>query len=162
MGYYGVDLYDASAGKEVAERAAELIPRQDSGTVWYVGHWGFQYYAERAGMKPVVPGSSHLHRNDWLVLPNDSINQQKIQIDPNALALIDTLSAGDLLPVRTVSGYYGSRVPLEPNRGPCMVVRVYRVIADFIPTPLHQAASAIGSDSRTDSVVPLESQDQTQ
>jgi hypothetical protein len=38
-------------------------------TVWFTGHWGWAYYAERAGMKPFVPGRSKLHEGDLLLLP---------------------------------------------------------------------------------------------
>ena len=51
-----------------SKRAAELTARHQR-TVWFAGHWGFQFYCERAGMRQVVPGRSLLLPGDYLVLP---------------------------------------------------------------------------------------------
>jgi hypothetical protein len=128
--FYAVDLGEAFAQKQAAEEAAELL-RGQHGTVWYVGHWGFQYYAQRAGMRPVVPGISQLRKGDWLVVPHKRLCQQAIQIPENALAWVHQLSIHDSLPVRTVAGYYGSRIPLETHAGARMTVAIYRVTTDF-------------------------------
>ena len=37
--------------------------------MWYVGHWGFQHYCERAGMRPLVPGETLARAGDFVVLP---------------------------------------------------------------------------------------------
>jgi hypothetical protein len=130
--FYAVDLRDAVAQKQAAEHAAELLRRPD-GQVWYVGYWGFQFYAERAGMKPVVPGMSRLCKGDWLVVPGKQVGQQRMQINEKAAALVHQFSIHDPLPVRTVAGYYGSRIPLEPCVGPRVAVMIYRVTAAFVP-----------------------------
>src|SRR5207302_1089030 len=85
--FYGVDVRDAVAEKEAAESAAIFIRQEDSAArIWYVGHWGFQYYAERAGMMPVVPDDSRLAAGDWLVMPDGDIEQQRIRLDGEPLA----------------------------------------------------------------------------
>jgi hypothetical protein len=38
-------------------------------TVWYTGHWGWAYYAERVGIKPYIPGETHMREGDFLLLP---------------------------------------------------------------------------------------------
>ena len=44
-----IDTLDAFPEKHCAERAAALTAdRPAESTVWYIGHWGFQYYCERA------------------------------------------------------------------------------------------------------------------
>jgi 4-amino-4-deoxy-L-arabinose transferase-like glycosyltransferase len=50
--------------------AAELIaPRVASGQrVWFVGHWGFQWYAERAGARPVTVTPPYPEPGDLLVV----------------------------------------------------------------------------------------------
>jgi hypothetical protein len=132
LAFYGVDLRDAIAEKQAAERAAELL-RRPHGQVWCVGYWGFQYYAERACMKPVVPGISQLRKGDWLVVPGKRLGQQPMAINSNATLLVHQFSIDDPLPVRTVAGYYGSRIPLEPCPGARVVVVIYRVTAAFVP-----------------------------
>jgi hypothetical protein len=141
LGFCGVDLRDAYAAKEAAEGSAELLRNQPAGTVWYVAHWGFQYYAERAGMKPVVADESRLRSGDWLVVPDARYEQQRIEINDDALELVDTLSIQDFLPWRTVRCFYGGRVPLEHQEGPRRSVRIYRVRADFIPASKNDARS---------------------
>jgi hypothetical protein len=135
LGFYGIDLRDAFVEKEAAEDAAALIRAHDAGPIWYVGHWGFQYYAEQSGMMPVVPYWSQLHRGDWLVIPGQPIEQQKIGLSTETTTLLAIRTHFDLLPWRTVVGYYGGRTPLEHREGPRLVVRIYRVTADFTPVP---------------------------
>ena len=65
---------EAEARKEGAEAAADYIRGRDpQGRVWFIGHWGFQYYAEGRGMAPVIPNRSQLHRGDWLVIPGATL-----------------------------------------------------------------------------------------
>jgi hypothetical protein len=145
LAFYAVDFRDATAQKEGTEMAAAQIKAHDpNATIWYVGHWGFQFYAERAGMRPVVPDQKHtpLHRGDWLVVPDDHIEQQWICIEPENVDLAEELSITDRLPLRTVRCFYGTAigVPLEHKSGPRLSVRIYRVVTDFYPeTPRSQA-----------------------
>lgn len=141
LGFLGVDIWDANAQKRGAEAAAQLVRANGGGTIWYVGHWGFQYYAEHEGMKPVAPPSrwgrtyepSHLKAGDWLILPDPRIDQQTIKLDPHQTKLIDTWVANDWLPLRTSSNYYGGWTPLEHQQGPRLEVEVRKVLVDFVP-----------------------------
>jgi len=133
LGYYAVDLRDAWAQKQAAEQSAEWVRRQGSGTGWYVGHWGFQYYAEHAGLQPVIPGISPLRRDDWLIVPCSRVNQQDIQIPDGVVVPSALFGISDPVPFRTTSGYYGSRMPVEPLAGLRLSVTIYRVLTDFIP-----------------------------
>src|SRR5262245_7009903 len=60
-------IRDSVRSVEGELRALGADPRRE--TVWFTGHWGFQFYAERAGMHAVSPGVSQLRRGDWLVAP---------------------------------------------------------------------------------------------
>jgi 4-amino-4-deoxy-L-arabinose transferase-like glycosyltransferase len=40
-----------------------------NGSFWFQGHWGFQYYIEQLGDKPLDLGTTHLHPGDLLVTP---------------------------------------------------------------------------------------------
>lgn len=137
--FYLVDLTDAFAEKRAAEDAAAYIRQQDpDARIWYVGHWGFQHYAERAGMAPVVPGGfrvepSLLRRGDWLVKPEWRLNQQMIRVDPERTARVKVLRIQDWIPLRTVQTFYGGFVPLEHHQGPRVVIEVYRVQEDWVP-----------------------------
>jgi hypothetical protein len=132
-GFYAIDLRDALAEKDVVQQAAAYIGKVDRGQVWYVGHWGFQYYAEQAGMKPIVAGESMLRKGDVLVLPDEGIDQQKVAMQKQSMELIEMLSVSDFLPLRTVPGFYGGDVPLQHQEGSRVFVWIYRVTADFVP-----------------------------
>jgi hypothetical protein len=60
------DLALAESGRRAA---AELIaPQVAAGLrVWYFGHWGFQWYAEQAGARPVLPRAPFPEPGDLLV-----------------------------------------------------------------------------------------------
>jgi hypothetical protein len=54
----------------VGRRAAETLiaPQIASGkTVWFNGHWGFQWYAERAGARPLTAAAPHPQWGDLVV-----------------------------------------------------------------------------------------------
>lgn len=141
--FYAVDLLDAFTGKHAAEAAARWIAEQpvEPGipppTVWYVGHWGFQYYAERAGMQPVVPDRSWLKPGDWLIVPHapppNHIEKQAIRLDDRWLRQESVVRLAGGLPWRTVMCYYGGYVPLEHHAGPRLEVTIYRVTGDWLP-----------------------------
>jgi hypothetical protein len=49
--------------------AAELIPTSgaSAATVWFDGHWGFQWYAEKAGARPLTVEPPHPRSGDLIV-----------------------------------------------------------------------------------------------
>jgi hypothetical protein len=142
--FYGVDLTDAFAQKRAPEAAAQYIAEHRDGdgsadpTIWYVGHWGFQFYAERLGMKPVVPYHpdakySVLQPGDWLVVPEERWNQQTIVVDPHAAHGQREIAIEDGLPLRTVQCFYGGYVPLEHHTGPRIRITIYRITTAWTP-----------------------------
>jgi hypothetical protein len=144
--FAGVDLRDAWAEKELAEGAARVVRASrgpGTGRVWYVGHWGFQHYAERVGMVPVVPGQTELRPGDWLVVPDPRVTQQMLDLrEPLEKGRLEAvgppLAVGDLLPLRTIMGYYGTAtgVPLQHLDGPRVTATVYRVKHAFVASPV--------------------------
>jgi Dolichyl-phosphate-mannose-protein mannosyltransferase len=133
--FYFVDDLEARAEKRAVERIVERPENHHGGTIWFVGHWGFQFYAEHAGMRPVVPGLSPLRRRDWLVVPDRTIDQQEIQMDPATSRLIDRIEIHDHVPLRTVPGYYDSWSSpfLAHRQGPRFTVQVYELMTGFTP-----------------------------
>jgi hypothetical protein len=129
--FYAADFQSARAQQELAEGAAAWVRHQGTGgTAWYVGHWSFQYYAERRGLRPVDPGRSVLHRGDYLVVPDERVTQQPVTLSTDRMELAADLTARALLPLRTLPAYYGGRTPLEHHEGPLLTVRVYRITAE--------------------------------
>jgi len=77
-----------------AKRAAELIhqkTKSESGTVWFAGHWGFQYYMQEYGAQPVDISnfSSSFHAGDFIVLPKNNTNL--FEIAPEFVASQETI-----------------------------------------------------------------------
>jgi hypothetical protein len=152
LGFYLLDLREAFAIREAAETAAQWAQQRGSGTVWYLGHWSFQFYGERAGMRPVVPkygpgeavgvgrrgiiplpAPSRLRKGDWLVVPDEGIPAQSI--DYTGTEPVVELFWDDWLPLRTVMGFYAGSKPLEhrPRTRPRRAVEIRRVTLDYVP-----------------------------
>jgi hypothetical protein len=131
--FYGLDVHAAWAQQRLARAAAHWVRAQHTGgTVWYVGHWGFQYYAERRGMRPVTPQHSRLRPSDWLVIPEAALSQQCIQIG-HELEPVAELEMRSEPPLRTVSCFYTGRTPLEHHEGPGWHVTIWRVLREHTP-----------------------------
>ena len=123
--------------------AAALARAEGAATVWFMGHWGFQYYAEQAGMQPVVPwynppddlpmpAPSRLRKGDWLVVPDWYTHKQSVRIEQDRTEYVTTLSLTDALPFRTVWCYYSGTIALEHrSEGQRVAVFLYRVTEDF-------------------------------
>jgi hypothetical protein len=121
LGFYGVDLREAWARKAAAERAARWVRRrQPDAIIWYAGGDGFQYYAERAGMRRLVPGAAP-GPGEWLVT-----DASLAGLAPAPDAPAHVLTVGDRLPLRTFLCYYGSGTPLEHHEGPRVTLAIYR------------------------------------
>jgi hypothetical protein len=130
--FFAVDWTDARAARTVAESAASSIRERDpTGKIWFAGHWGFQFYGERAGMFPVVSKDGRLSARpgDWLVIPEHSYEQQKLHWQPGQVEAMFDVVLDDWLPFRTVRCFYGthSGAPLEQKIGPRLTATVYRV-----------------------------------
>jgi hypothetical protein len=145
--FYAVDVREAVAQKRAIERAARHVRRQDAtARVWYTGTWGLKFYAERAGLWPVLPDRSALRRGDWLIAPDAPLPSQEIDLPGAPLALAERVEITDGIPLATVGGYYGGNVPLEHHRGPRVSLRLYRVTADFTPARSAKPQAASGGE----------------
>ncbi len=135
LAYFALDFREAWAEEWGAERAAAWVAGR-GGRVWYIGHYGFQYYAESLGMLPAYSGADPAHsprKGDWLVRPDGRVGRQELDFDNPALEEVERLTLDDPVPLRTVACYYAGRAPLEHHEGPRMTVRIYRVVADYDP-----------------------------
>lgn len=133
--FAAADRADAIAQRDAAAQAAAAAraqAAQPAVRLWYVGHWGFQYYAERAGMEPVVPGASLLRAEDMLIVPGPPVDAQRIAFPASRVAPVAQVAINDVLPWRTIPGYYRGAVPLASRPpGPRLSATVYRVLEEF-------------------------------
>ncbi|MDB5311121.1 MAG: hypothetical protein JWO38_5323 [Gemmataceae bacterium] len=133
-----LDAYDALPEKVVAEEATVFVQaRPPTARAWYVGHWGFQYYCERAGMRPVIPGGSILAAGDYLVLPLFPDEQGFYRPYPGSIVIRPPVGAvekvadlvwDDCLSAQTIPNFYGGTEPVIGRDHPRLRVAVYRII----------------------------------
>jgi 4-amino-4-deoxy-L-arabinose transferase-like glycosyltransferase len=90
---------DAGLGNS-ARQAASMIAektRGRAGTLWFEGHWGFQYYMEQAGALPLNLREREFKPGDFVALPSNNIqtrginpqliaSSQQIEIQPGGFA----------------------------------------------------------------------------
>jgi hypothetical protein len=68
------DYEHADAYRRHAERVARELEGR-SGETWYIGHWGWYFYAQRAGMRELHPGGPFPRPGDRVVQPVNYYNR---------------------------------------------------------------------------------------
>jgi hypothetical protein len=71
-----------------------------------------------------------LRRGDWLVVPEESEDEWRLNINAVPCEEITRVVIDDSLPLQTITCYYGGRTPLEHHEGPRLTVHIYRVTDD--------------------------------
>lgn len=66
------DINLANSAKAAAERIA---PEKRSGRTWFSGHWGFQYYMQARGAKPIDVRNKDFRVGDTVVAPVNASNR---------------------------------------------------------------------------------------
>jgi len=96
-----IGLWISRADAELANSArtaAAICLEKTSGkesTVWFEGHWGFQYYMESRGAHPVDFNDPQAHPGDFIVIPVNNI--QLAAIAPQFIASSESFE----LPLRS-------------------------------------------------------------
>jgi hypothetical protein len=136
-----LDTLDAYPEKWCAERAAAVAADRPPGaTVWYVGHWGFQFYCERAGMEAAYPGRV-LRPGDLLVRPDfpddGSLHRPDLERfpsrpPPGVAEPVADLVWDDGVSGQTVPSLYGGDVPVGRRDRPRLRVVVYRLKVEWV------------------------------
>jgi hypothetical protein len=126
------DRAQASVYREAGQRYRE--PSATPGRTWFVGHWGWQWYAEDAAMRPYDPGVSVLAPGDRVIAPR-LVDQQPIDEADRACLERETddqVAAGLAAIARTITsrqGYYAvwQGLPYGPSDEPLETFTLYRV-----------------------------------
>jgi len=63
----------ANAGRSAAAQLGQQV-RDSQATVYFEGHWGFQYYLEQSGARPADLRNSPFHAGDVLIIPENTTN----------------------------------------------------------------------------------------
>jgi 4-amino-4-deoxy-L-arabinose transferase-like glycosyltransferase len=146
MASAAVSLWITAADSELANSARDaafLVYKKThdrSGKLWFVGHWGFQYYLESLGVAPLDLSAPEAHSGDFVVIPRN--NSHVAQILPAFISSQENVEV--LLKARatTVSselgaGFYSSNWgPLPFVIGPVVPERYTIVRLKDLPTSL--------------------------
>lgn len=134
--YWSVDYQGAWAQQKLAHRASDWIASnseaEKESTVWFTGHWGWQFYAERQGMRPLIPHVSRVHVGDWIVMPDSNVHQQEVELPIEKVNLIHEMTFSDRLPFRTMANFYDGYTGFIHQRGPRLKVSIYRAEQEFL------------------------------
>ncbi len=121
------DLADAQLEPQAVRAAVEWIRTESAvGEIWYVGHWGTQEAAERAGCQPWIPGRSRVQPGDWLLIPSSWIVQPQQVLDDSKWQWVNTVSIDRRWTFRTLPPYYGGDQSIEVWPNPMIQCRIYR------------------------------------
>ena len=109
--------------RDALETAGADLAREN---VWFLGHWGFQFYAERAGMRPLVSGERGLRGGDWVVEPR-GVHKQVVELDGAIdLEVVSDFGATNPWPWSTLPTLYSGPVPLRRQPERQIEVRILR------------------------------------
>ena len=113
----------AETAKELEQLGAD--PRSE--TVWFLGHWGFQFYAEGAGMRPVIPGQSRLEEGDWLLITLGFV-QAGVKIREESTSRVQLVTTRSPWPWTTVPSAYAGPIAIRSQPERHVGAVIYRVI----------------------------------
>jgi hypothetical protein len=128
--FYSVDFRDAYVEKTaIAKAKLTIATMPPANNTWYLGRWGFQFYAEQAGMKPVLPDESVFRPGDHIVTTDSVYAPEPVlaHLRRHQLTQVAEFSLADRLPLSTMLGYYSSGIPIHHQAGPRRKVKILRV-----------------------------------
>jgi hypothetical protein len=136
--FFATDLLDARAARVAAGEVARRPYFQARGsTFWHLSWYGFAYYADREGLRPLQLNREMPRQGDLLAMHDVREFREALAHHPEiGLELIDTVAAGDCFPLRVAPEYYCLRTPLENQRAPRIRVRIYRITTVSHETPV--------------------------
>jgi 4-amino-4-deoxy-L-arabinose transferase-like glycosyltransferase len=135
---------------DTARSAAFAVNRDfgnHRGTLWFEGHWGFQYYMEKIGAKALDFAHSRLSAKDVVVIPQYGSNMALL---PNDIAhLTRTYSFESSRWITTMNGpegaaFYSSDagpLPYALNRIPLVKYYVFELNSEFMFTVVDNVRS---------------------
>lgn len=143
----GLSLWITAADSALAnsERTAAALVYEKThdkgGTVWFVGHWGFQYYLESRGIAPLELSDPQAHSGDFVVIARNNSHFAKIM--PSFIASQENVEVPLKSWATTISsdlgaGFYSSYWgPLPYVIGPVPVERYSIIRLGTLPERNH-------------------------
>ncbi|QDU45986.1 Dolichyl-phosphate-mannose-protein mannosyltransferase [Symmachiella dynata] len=118
LGFLIID-FDASRTDFGRRAARELVATKPlEGSVWYGGHWGFQWYAEKAGAKSVLSPAFQPRKGDSIVC-SETFFIQTAKYHCRAISLLEETQPGGQV-MSNGAGFYSNYfgyLPISWGRG---------------------------------------------
>jgi hypothetical protein len=143
LGLFALDTWDALPERELARQAAAIVKPSPGCQYWTHGHWGWQYYTDRQGMRLVDLGQTVFQVGDVLVVPREPDPNgfyrpwhgfANFKLEENHVELVGTLVWEDWISGQTIPNLYGGFYPIVSRHDPRLRVEVYRVLKGWTPT----------------------------
>ncbi len=138
LSFAAIDTYDAWVERDAAERVVAFAKAEHLvGTGYYDGRWGYQYYCERAGLKPYIPGRTNLREGDWIAVaePIDGVRVRGIEsrelFDRKGYRGLTVIVWDDALPLQTIPTLYGGKTPVALRTKPRLRIAIYVKSSEF-------------------------------
>ncbi len=130
--FAAIDTFDACVERDAAQGVVAFANAEHlGGTGYFDGRWGYQYYCERAGLKPYIPGRTILHEGDWIEVaePIDGVRVRGIEsrenFDRNGYRCLTVIVWDDALPLQTIPTLYGGKIPVALRTKPRLRIAIY-------------------------------------
>jgi 4-amino-4-deoxy-L-arabinose transferase-like glycosyltransferase len=124
--YQGIEIENGQVERD-AVAALEAQFGQSQSPVWFVGHRGWQHYAEREGWRHFdSQRSAELQAGDWLLVPDFEFTGRNV-ILPSSAERIDSIEFWSRWRLGTIPWYYGTNAAVRRRDGPVVTVQVYRI-----------------------------------
>ncbi len=125
----------AETYRDFAEKAQARWPGGDH-TTWFVGHWGWLHYAERAGMRQVHVNGPFPQPGDRVIIPWDVDKGPLLRLRPDfraRLRSVEQVAYPGRIPIRVMnrssgSGFYGLHSLAAPGHLPGVPYRFFQNI----------------------------------
>jgi hypothetical protein len=120
---------DAALAYSARQAAREVAGRHTAaqGRLFFTGHWGFQYYMQQLGAKPMDMQKNNVRGGDTIVQPKNNVNTRPLL--PQFIASTELLEINvnygvTLLNINADAGFYASVAgPLPFSFGPTPLER---------------------------------------
>lgn len=131
------DCVSANANRDAAAALAErFTPAAGTPHLWLGGHWGFQYYLQRAGGRSLDLKYSELALGDLIVLPGDNAVGMELPAEWKVIGKLETPLAGCVTTIcdRWQTSFYsieGGPMPYRFARVPMRQFHIYDPFAQL-------------------------------
>jgi len=133
----------ARAGRQAAELVRTTLSSPDH-TVWFSGHWGFQYYLEQYGARPYDVNKFEAQPGDHLIVPRNNTNTllpHAPQVRLETPLEIRVLPGAATMSLQAGAGFYDSGCGPVPFIAGPTPAEVYDVVGFTEPVRSRRAAS---------------------